>query len=252
MSSRKEQKAQKKQERLKAEQEAMARVQNKKRLTVLMAFAATCCVVAAFLVISSSQDSAQKIKGGPETAAQLSGIKQQGQTLGNPSAPVQIVEFADLQCPFCRDFSNKLLPDLVSKYVRSGKVKISIEPLGFIGPQSEQAARYALVAGQQGKMWNFLEIFYKNQMAENSGYADAKFLASVGRAAGLSPLPTKAKLQSPAIDKAYQAAQARAGKEAIDTTPSFLIGTSEKNLQRLDQASISSQGLRAAIEALSK
>ena len=48
----------------------------------------------------------------------LAGIPQSGIHLGSPSAPVRLVEFADLQCPFCREYTLQTLPQLVQDYVR--------------------------------------------------------------------------------------------------------------------------------------
>jgi len=62
---------------------------------------------------------------GAEVAAQLAGIPQRGNTLGDPRAPVTVQFFGDLQCPYCRPFTLEVLPSLIQSYVRPGKLKIA-------------------------------------------------------------------------------------------------------------------------------
>ena len=106
----------------------------------------------------------------------LAGIPQSGIYLGSPSAPVRLVEFADLQCPFCREYTLQTLPQLVQDYVRSGKVRMEFRDLAFLGKDSVTAGRHAAAAGEQNKLWNFIDVFYFNQGEENSGYVTPSFL----------------------------------------------------------------------------
>ena len=68
----------------------------------------------------------------------LAGIPQRGNVLGRQDAPVTLVEFADLQCPYCATWSNTAFPELVRDYVRPGKVRIVFAGLSFLGPDSER------------------------------------------------------------------------------------------------------------------
>ena len=72
----------------------------------------------------------------------LAGIPQNGIYLGNANAPVRLVEFADLQCPFCREYTLQTLPQLVQDYVRSGKVRMEFRDLAFLGKDSVTAGRH--------------------------------------------------------------------------------------------------------------
>ena len=76
----------------------------------------------------------------------LAGIPQSGIYLGNPAAPVPLVEFADLQCPFCREYTLQTLPQLVQDYVRTGKVRMEFRNLSFLGKDSVTAGRAAAAA----------------------------------------------------------------------------------------------------------
>jgi protein-disulfide isomerase len=130
----------------------------------------------------------------------LAGIPQSGQTLGSPSAPVTITEYADLECPICDTFAlpssattsagspgSGYLDQLIKQYVRPGKAKIvyrSLETATGNGPNSsewvpQQAAAYA--AGKQNKAWNFIELFYYEQQSETSSYVNQAFLQGIAQ-----------------------------------------------------------------------
>ena len=78
------------------------------------------------------------LPGAADAQRLFRGIPQHGNVLGSPKAPVTVVEYVDLQCPFCQEFETKAMPTLLSRYVRSGKVKIEARPIAFIGPDSER------------------------------------------------------------------------------------------------------------------
>src|SRR5690349_11749178 len=113
---------------------------------------AAAIVVAVLIVISASGGDQKKSTSSTSAAAassSLAGIPQQGFAIGRSDAPVTIDEFADLQCPYCREFAVGALPDLIAKEVRTGKLRIVFHPLAIIGQDSLTAARVAAAAAQQ-------------------------------------------------------------------------------------------------------
>jgi protein-disulfide isomerase len=163
--------------------------------------------------------------GATATIALLRGIPQHGVDLGSPTAPVTVVEFADLQCPSCAAWTRESFPAIVHRYVRTGKVRLVFVGTTFLGPDSTKLLRTALAAGLQNRLWYLVDLLYRNQGRENSGWAGDRLLRSVGRAVpGLDVRKMLAARTSAAVRRqAAAAAQLAAG---IQGTPSFAVGRS--------------------------
>ena len=176
-----------------------ADLQRKRRVQylTLAAFGAVALIVALIVISQSGGDddnggdtptTVAGVKDAARVDAELQGIPQDGQALGDPSAAVTITEFGDPQCPVCRAFAEQIAPQLISDEVKSGNAKYVYQPYIIIGPDSKPAMKAALAAGEQGRFWNYLQLFYANQGEENSGYVTDGFLTSIARAAGVSDL----------------------------------------------------------------
>ncbi len=85
--------------------------------------------------------------------------------IGNPEAPVTIVEFADFQCPFCARLHFGAMAQIIEKYVKTGKAKVVYRdfPLRSIHPMAEVAAEAGVCAQSQGKFWPFHDLVYARQ-----------------------------------------------------------------------------------------
>jgi protein-disulfide isomerase len=228
MSSRAEEKAAAREARLQAESDDAARATRVRRLRILsgVALVAILAVVLAVALGGGSDDSKSPAKsGGTDVAALFRGVPQKGYTLGNASAKATIEEFIDPQCPFCAQFSREALPTVIKDYVRTGKVRLILRPLSFIGPDSVTAARVVGGAAQQDKAWTFLDVFYANQGQENSGYVTDAFLRKVGAAVpGLDIAKAmKAGQTDPAVTKQLDAASKRAEAVGANSTPTLLL-----------------------------
>src|SRR3954470_8459996 len=152
------------------------------RLAVLGGVAVV--AVLAAVVLAGGPGSSGGTKTTSDTSA-LKGIPQSGLALGSPKAPVTIVEFADLQCPFCAEYHSNVFPSLLDRYVRTGKVRLELRLLRFLGPDSDRLARVAAAAAAQNRMWQFVGLAYDRQGRENSGYATTGFINRLTRDAGL-------------------------------------------------------------------
>jgi protein-disulfide isomerase len=234
MASRKEQKERLRAERLARESEDQAK-ERRRRLVQYgsaAAFLAICAVAALIIISQSGGDSAGGgTKGATEVNKQLQGIPQHSTVLGDPKAKVSVVEFGDLQCPACEQFSTDTAPGLISGPVSKGDVNYEFRQYLIIGPDSKTAAEAALAAGEQNRYWNYIELFYRNQGVENSGYVTDNFLESVAKGAGVPDIEKwNNDRQDPKWDKVLKNVQTEAQTLGFNSTPSFLVeGPGGKN-----------------------
>ena len=86
-------------------------------------------------------------------------------TLGDPDAPVQIVEYSDYQCPFCRRHSLETLPQMMSQMIETGQVYYVFKdfPIESIHPQARAAANAARCAGDQDAYWQMHDALFESQ-----------------------------------------------------------------------------------------
>src|ERR1700750_1298853 len=122
------------------------------------AFLVLAAVLVLIVVKTSSGDGGDtNLEEVAEVTRLLKGIPQEGMVLGDPKAPVELVEFGDLQCPYCKHYAEEILPPSIESKVRRGEVKIDFRSFTIIGEQSTAAGAAALAAGEQGRGWNYVE-----------------------------------------------------------------------------------------------
>ena len=193
---------------------------------------------------------AQKMFG-DDTATLLEGIPQRGTVLGRPDAPVTLVEFADLQCPYCAQWSLQAFPEIVRDYVRTGEVRLVFGGLSFLGPDSEQALRFALAAGNQNKLWNAVHLLYANQAPENSGWVTDDLLRGVGAAIpGFRTQRALDTTSSPPIEEELADSEALAARLGVRGTPAFAAGRTGSDLSLVSVRSLDAGGLRPTLDEL--
>lgn len=196
-------------------------------------------VVAVLIVVASSGGGsggdASNLKEVAEVEQLLDGIPQHGMVLGEPSAKVTLLEFGDLQCPFCKGVSEEVLPGVIENKIAGGEAKLSFNNYTIIGPQSVPAGAAAIAAGKQGRGWNYVELFYRNQGEENSGYVTDEFLTAVAKGAGVSNIAKWNKdRKAKSTTEEVEATTAEAEELGFSGTPSFAIeGPGVKGLEKL-------------------
>ena len=105
--------------------------------------------------------------------------------LGDPDAPITVVEFGDYQCAFCARFHIETLPSIMDDYIETGKVKIIFKDYNIIGEDSVTASQGAHCANDQGLFWEYHNILYSSWTGENNGWASETNLTNFAQEIGL-------------------------------------------------------------------
>ena len=146
-------------------------------------------------------------------------------SLGSPKAPVQLIEYIDLQCPICRDFETNVMPTIVQKYVRDGKVQVVARPIAFIGPESVSGRLAALAAAKQNRFFDFSQLVYANQGPENSGWLNDQFISSAyASIPGLNAQAADDARVSSTVSSDAQGFDTQATADKVAGTPSIYVG----------------------------
>jgi protein-disulfide isomerase len=180
--------------------------------------------------------------------ALVAGIPQSGTTLGNPQAATKMLVYEDLQCPYCRKFTDDgALPAIIDEYVKPGRLKLDWRGLAFLGPDSTKALEIALAAGKQNKLWEVIGLFYEKQGTENSGWVTDQVVDDVlASVPGLDAAKVKADAKSPEVQKQIAAIQDEAKVNKVGGTPSFFIVRGVNQPYQL-QVALTPEAFRPAI-----
>ena len=245
-----------------AQAAAAARRTRLSRLGVVVAVVVAGIVV---VLIASAGTGERHIKPGSaaataassEVTTLLTGIPQNGNVLGRPTARVTLQYFGDLECPVCKGFTTGALPSVIGKWVRGGELKVEYRSLETATREpevfrSQQVA--ALAAGRQNRLWNFVETFYHEQGEEDTGYVTESFIQGIAKQVpGLNLAAWTSERGEPALTNLLAGDEQTASNNGLDGTPAFLLGRSGGVLTQLEPSSFTEPGpFNEAIEKLVK
>jgi protein-disulfide isomerase len=164
-------------------------------------------------------------------AQQFDGIPQAGNVLGKKTAPATMVEYIDLQCPVCRAFETDVMPTIIDRYVRTGKLKVEARPVAIIGTDSELGRRAMIAAERQNRAFNFAQLLYFNQGPENGGWLDDAMVASAARSIpGVNVTTLQDAMNSSSVADEAQTYDQEAQTDGLTGTPLVLVGKTGSKL----------------------
>jgi protein-disulfide isomerase len=190
---------------------------------------------------SGSSDAAQ-------VASLFKGIPQKGIDLGQPSAKTTLIEFADLQCPFCAEYSNQAFSTVVKNYVRTGKLRYQLRVRSFLGDQSVTAAGAAAAATKENKLYQFADLFYRRQQQENTGYVTDGFISELANDTGVNASAAVAAAKDAANQPLVQAAEKEAATLGSNSTPDFFLKLSSGRLVKVSPTDLTAQAFTQALD----
>jgi protein-disulfide isomerase len=173
---------------------------------------------------SAADVEAGKLKDVKQVTDFFAGVPQNGNTLGDPAAPVTITEFADLRCPVCKTFALETANQMIGTFVKPGKAKYVFRIWPILGPDSVSATQCAIAAQQQNKLFEYQDLWYYNQQDEAIEYATPAYCDGIAKALGLDMTQFQQDRQDEALwTPEVQDVQVTAAQEGFSGTPSFII-----------------------------
>jgi protein-disulfide isomerase len=236
MASRKEQKDAARARREELAERHAAEDQRKRRLSLLLAIGGIAIVIVVAVIAAGSgggsgtsglATGSKAAATGRQVDALLRGLPQSGTRLGSPSAPVTMTYFSDLECPVCRAFTLDAFGQVIDQEVRSGKLQVQYRSLQTATPdpatfQRQQVA--ALAAGKQNRLWQYVELFYRQQGQEGTAYATDAYLSGLARQVpGLDIARWKTAQQDASLSSQVRTDATAASVAGANATPTLVI-----------------------------
>lgn len=195
-------------------QARLARRRSRRRLLLAVTLAAV-GIVAAFIGFQAFSGGSDKV---PERVA-----TGEGRVLGDPNAPVTVVEYADFQCPVCKRAESSIVSKIEEDYIVDGQVKLEFRMFPIIGDESYWAAQAAEAARDQGKFWEYHNALFNAQGRENSGAFSYDRLVALAKDVGLDVPTFEQTLQDNTHLDAIKAEAKAASDAGVSSTPTFYV-----------------------------
>ena len=162
---------------------------------------------------------------------------------GAADAPVVVVEYADFQCPYCREFATGPERQLKQDYIDQGLVRYVFHHMAFIGDESRWAAAAAECANDQGHFWDYHDKLFASQTGENVGDFTYDNLKRFAAELNLDTQQFNQCLDSGQYEAKVQQEVTAAQQSGVTSTPTLFV-----NGQLIKQGS-NYQVLQRAIDA---
>lgn len=155
--------------------------------------------------------------------------------LGDSSASVSVVEYADFQCPVCSSFFSDVLPSLKKDYIDTGKIRFAYLDFVFLGPESLTAAQGVYCASDQDKFWQFHDLLHQAEIVdgqENNKNITPAFLSGLAKQIGLNTASFDSCLSQEKYKNKVLEVTAQGQRAGVRATPTFFIN--DQKLEGLD------------------
>ncbi len=156
--------------------------------------------------------------------------------LGNPNAPVTLVEFGDYQCHFCNVFFHSTEDSILKNYVETGKVRMIFKDFNIIGPDSISASHGAHCANDQGLFWEYHDILYSNWNGENTGWASSENLVKFAQEISLDMNKWSECITNRSHSQTILSSNEDAKNLGITGTPAFFVIGPDDKVTRISGA----------------
>ena len=148
--------------------------------------------------------------------------------MGDPDAPITILEWGDYQCTFCYKFHQDTLDIINEEFIKTGKVKVIFKDFPLNGPDSKLAAESSYCAHDQGKYWEYHDQLYENWAGERTGWITREALSEFAKSINLDTAEFNKCLNESKHENKINSIYEFGKQIGIDATPSFLVFNDEK------------------------
>lgn len=159
-------------------------------------------------------------------------------TKGVAAAPVKIVEYADILCPFCAKANEEIIPQIQTNYIDKQQAHYEVRLVAKVSPDSQRAGEGAYCAAEQNKFWEYMDTAYKdtwnNFYSQNKTPQDVNVFSKsniygFAKKVGLDMLPWQQCMDSGKYAKTIAANQAKMREIEAYGTPHFIINGNNYN-----------------------
>jgi protein-disulfide isomerase len=226
--------------------EKRAQQERTQRILIIVGVAVIAIAIALFLILPPIIEASKPVGDIAEhPLMNRPQVKFNG--MGDPNAPVKIIEYSDFQCPYCGKFTIDTEQQLIDAYIATGKVYFEYHSFGeFIGPESKRSAEAAYCAGDQNKFWEMHDIIFANHTGENVGDFTDKRLTAFANKLGLEMGAFNDCFTSGKYAEQVKQDGLDGRKAGVQATPSFTING------KLFEGAQPFAGFQTEIEALLK
>lgn len=172
-----------------------------------------------------SNTQAGAVREAPTAITEVSSDALPGNVMGSDSARLEVVEYADFQCPACRIFTVLTMPDVVERLVKTGRIRWRFRDFPLPGHDKSPAAHHAAAcAGEQGKFWPMHDQLYATQDEWATGGGTDRKMRNLARDAGLDLDRYDECTSSRRYEARLVASREQAAAQGVQSTPTFVIG----------------------------
>lgn len=197
-----------------------------------------------FLVYAARESAPRAPVGAPPPPPAADGFR--GFALGSDTAPVEVVEYSDFECPFCAQFAVVQMPTIREQLIQAGKVRWRYRDFPLPShAYSRHASHAAHCAGEQGRFWEMHDQLFFNHSWAQTGRDPSRLFRDMARAAGLNVDAYDTCMESQRFAGRIEASRLEGERLGVQGTPTFFV-----NGRRLTVGSYTSDAFKALAESL--
>jgi protein-disulfide isomerase len=208
-------------------------------------------VLGVIVIISLGERDPDRVEltGAGDVQRIYGGIPQESAYVGPTNAPVTVSVFNDLQAPTGASYQLETVDPLIEGYARTGEARFELRHFSFTSHQTNLAAYAAVAAGEQGRAWQYADLFFRNQDEAPAGEVTERFLREIAN--GVPELDAERweeDLEAAAVQARVEGDAALAADLRLPAAPAVLITGESGSRELRDGPSLGE--IEAAIAAL--